>query len=130
MWSAADRRPCHDVERAATPSRDGCLAPTRPCVQESPGSVPPGRLPRSKNVILLNDLIDCARPGDEVEVTGIYQNGYESGLNAQVRRAGRRARTCAAHVHGTHACDERAPRAGGLPGVRDVPGGQPRSLQE
>lgn len=53
-------------------------------LQESPGTVPPGRLPRSKNVIVLNDLIDCARPGEEVEVTGIYQHGYDSSLNAQV----------------------------------------------
>lgn len=45
--------------------------------------MPPGRLPRSKHVILLNDLIDCARPGEEVEVTGIYQHGYDSSLNAQ-----------------------------------------------
>ena len=45
--------------------------------------MPSGRLPRSKNVILLNDLIDIARPGDEVEVTGVYQHGYESSLNAQ-----------------------------------------------
>ena len=39
-------------------------------LQESPGSVPAGRLPRHKEVILLGDLIDCARPGEEVEVTG------------------------------------------------------------
>lgn len=52
-------------------------------MQESPGSVPSGRLPRSKNIILLNDLIDIARPGDEVEITGVYQHGYESALNAQ-----------------------------------------------
>ena len=41
-------------------------------LQESPGSVPPGRVPRYKDVILLGDLIDIARPGDEIEVTGIY----------------------------------------------------------
>jgi DNA replication licensing factor MCM2 len=35
-------------------------------LQESPGTVPPGRLPRSKEVVLLADLIDCARPGEEV----------------------------------------------------------------
>lgn len=39
-------------------------------LQESPGTVPAGRLPRHKEVILLNDLIDCARPGEEVEITG------------------------------------------------------------
>lgn len=35
-------------------------------LQESPGIVPAGRLPRHKEVILLNDLIDCARPGEEI----------------------------------------------------------------
>ncbi|KAG6651442.1 hypothetical protein CIPAW_06G111400 [Carya illinoinensis] len=41
-------------------------------LQESPGIVPAGRLPRYKEVILLNDLIDCARPGEEIEVTANY----------------------------------------------------------
>jgi DNA replication licensing factor MCM2 len=41
-------------------------------LQESPGTVPPGRVPRYKEVILLGDLTDIARPGEEVEVTGIY----------------------------------------------------------
>ena len=39
-------------------------------LQESPGSVQAGRLPRHKEVILLHDLIDCARPGEEIQVTG------------------------------------------------------------
>lgn len=52
-------------------------------MQESPGSVPAGRLPRSKNVVLLHDLIDVARPGEEIDVTGIFQHGYDSRLNAQ-----------------------------------------------
>jgi DNA replication licensing factor MCM2 len=43
-------------------------------LQESPGSVPPGRVPRYKDVILLGDLIDIARPGEEVEVTGVYRH--------------------------------------------------------
>ena len=32
--------------------------------------MPAGRLPRHKEVILLHDLIDKARPGEEVDVTG------------------------------------------------------------
>jgi DNA replication licensing factor MCM2 len=39
-------------------------------LQESPGTVPPGRLPRQREVILLWDLIDSAKPGEEVEITG------------------------------------------------------------
>ncbi len=50
-------------------------------LQESPGNVPAGRLPRSKEIILLNDLIDQARPGDEVEITGVYTNNFEASLN-------------------------------------------------
>ncbi|XP_051122659.1 DNA replication licensing factor MCM2 [Andrographis paniculata] len=52
-------------------------------LQESPGVVPAGRLPRYKEVILLNDLIDCARPGEEIEVTGIYTNNFDLSLNTK-----------------------------------------------
>jgi len=41
-------------------------------VQESPGTVPAGRLPRHKEVVLLHDLINRARPGEEVMVTGAF----------------------------------------------------------
>ncbi|OQO11661.1 DNA replication licensing factor mcm2 [Cryoendolithus antarcticus] len=50
-------------------------------LQESPGTVPAGRLPRHREVILLWDLIDSARPGEEVEITGIYRNSYDAQLN-------------------------------------------------
>lgn len=72
--------------------------------------MPAGRLPRYKEVILLNDLIDCARPGEEIvefspslptliclnnywsitshflflqEVTGIYTNNFDLSLNTK-----------------------------------------------
>lgn len=76
-------------------------------LQESPGSVPAGRLPRQREVILLWDLIDSAKPGEEIvsllcprpalrraqliqrsalglrfqEVTGIYRNNFDVSLN-------------------------------------------------
>ncbi|KAA8906125.1 MCM2/3/5 family-domain-containing protein [Sphaerosporella brunnea] len=52
-------------------------------LQESPGTVPAGRLPRHREVILLWDLIDSAKPGEEVEVTGIYRNNYDVQLNSK-----------------------------------------------
>lgn len=52
-------------------------------LQESPGSVPAGRLPRHKEVILLWDLIDCARPGELVEMTGVYRNNFSYNLNSK-----------------------------------------------
>ena len=51
-------------------------------LQESPGTVPAGRVPRQKVVILVGDLIDKARPGEEIEVTGIYMNSYDIRMNA------------------------------------------------
>jgi DNA replication licensing factor MCM2 len=50
-------------------------------LQESPGTVPAGRLPRHREVILLWDLIDSCKPGEEVEVTGIYRNNFDASLN-------------------------------------------------
>ena len=35
-------------------------------LQESPGKVAAGRLPRSKDAILLADLVDSCRPGDDI----------------------------------------------------------------
>ncbi|KAF2007899.1 minichromosome maintenance protein MCM [Amniculicola lignicola CBS 123094] len=52
-------------------------------LQESPGTVPAGRLPRHREVILLWDLIDSAKPGEEIEVTGIYRNNYDASLNSK-----------------------------------------------
>ncbi|KAJ2799599.1 MCM DNA helicase complex subunit [Coemansia guatemalensis] len=50
-------------------------------LQETPGSVPPGRLPRHREIVLLWDLIDCAKPGEEIEVTGIYAHTLDVSLN-------------------------------------------------
>lgn len=50
-------------------------------IQETPGTVPPGRVPRQKEVYVLNDLVDSARPGDEVEITGIFMNKLDLGAN-------------------------------------------------
>lgn len=55
----------------------------RATLQEIPGRVPPGLLPRSREIILCYDLIDSCRPGDEVDVTGVYKNSYSAALNAK-----------------------------------------------
>jgi len=52
-------------------------------LQESPGTVPPGRLPRHRDIICLWDLIDQCKPGEEIEVTGIYRNNFDASLSTK-----------------------------------------------
>jgi len=52
-------------------------------IQESPGSVPAGRMPRSKQIYLTGDLVDSVRPGDMVEVVGTLMGKYDSIGNAR-----------------------------------------------
>ncbi len=42
-------------------------------VQEKPEEIPPGQIPRSIEVVLTGDLVDSARPGDRVMITGILR---------------------------------------------------------
>merc|ERR1719471_2341385 len=52
-------------------------------IQEAPGKVKAGRLPRSKDAILTGDLCDICKPGDEIDLTGVYSNSYDSSLNTK-----------------------------------------------
>lgn len=46
-------------------------------VQERPEDLPPGQLPRSIDVKVLDDLVDLARPGDRATITGTVRAQQE-----------------------------------------------------
>lgn len=52
-------------------------------LQEAPGSVPAGRVPRQKDVVLLHDLIDSVSPGEMVDVTAVYKHTFDPSLNTK-----------------------------------------------
>ena len=54
-------------------------------IQERPEDLPPGQLPRSIHVDLKDDLVDVARPGDRITLTGLIKLLPKYGRGGELR---------------------------------------------
>ncbi len=52
-------------------------------IQEIPEDLPPGRMPRSVQAILKHDLVDYVKPGDRVNVIGIFKSVLATSMRNQ-----------------------------------------------
>jgi len=68
-------------------------------LQESPSSVEPGKMPRSKEIIITGDMVDTVRPGDELQLTGVYRARHDVATNARTCFPVYRTLVEAVHVH-------------------------------
>lgn len=67
-------------------------------IQETPDSIPDGQTPHSVSLCVYDALVDVARPGDRVEVTGIFRS-TPIRVNARQRRLKSLFRTYIDVVH-------------------------------
>ena len=67
-------------------------------IQETPAAIPDGQTPHSVSLCVYDALVDVARPGDRVEVTGIFRS-TPIRVNARQRRLKSLFRTYIDVVH-------------------------------
>ncbi|ELP83537.1 DNA replication licensing factor mcm4-B, putative [Entamoeba invadens IP1] len=57
-------------------------------VQEAPESMPPGETPQTLHLLAFDLLVDSAKPGDRVEITGVYRaDAIKIGISQRTVRA-------------------------------------------
>ena len=75
----AEPQRCHNLQCQAARSyaviHNRCAFEDKQVVklQETPDSIPEGQTPHSVSVLCFRDVVDGCKPGDRVEVTGIYR---------------------------------------------------------
>ena len=57
-------------------------------MQETPDTVPEGETPQNVNLVVYDDMVDNCKPGDKVEITGIYRaQGIRASRNKRVLKS-------------------------------------------
>lgn len=71
-------------------------------ISEMPEEIPPGHMPRQITVVLEEDLVDIARPGDRVSVTGVLRLTRERPSRRRVMRSVYDAELYATYIELSH----------------------------
>ncbi|CAM9160626.1 unnamed protein product [Chrysoparadoxa australica] len=69
-------------------------------VQEMPERAPLGQLPRSVEVVLNDDLVDLVKPGDRVQMVGVYRALSQGGLGFKTVILANNVQLLGKDVHG------------------------------
>lgn len=57
-------------------------------MQETPDTVPEGETPQNVNLIVYDDMVDGCKPGDKVEITGVYRaQGLRASRNKRILKS-------------------------------------------
>ncbi|XP_026190494.1 DNA replication licensing factor mcm2 [Cyclospora cayetanensis] len=70
-------------------------------LQESPSQCPPGRPPRQRELLLTGELVESAKPGETIEVLGVYRTKLDTALNVRAGFPVLRTEICANSIRTT-----------------------------
>jgi len=62
-------------------------------LQESPEQIPEGETPHTLTLVVYDDLVDVAKPGDRVDITGVFR-AAPTRVNPRVRTLRATYKTC------------------------------------
>ena len=72
-------------------------------LQETPEHIPEGETPLNVNLIVYDDMVDNCKPGDKIEITGIYRaQGLRASTNKRILRSVFKTYVDVVSINSTH----------------------------
>jgi len=72
-------------------------------LQETPNHIPEGETPQNVNLIVYDDMVDNCKPGDKIEITGIYRaQGLRTSKNKRILKSVFKTYVDVVSINSTH----------------------------